>query len=115
MKKLHVATSPLTGTIYCGTVLKSGHTWSSNKQDVTIEALVAVAQHVINFGKPVEINLADGTPEFRITVDKAKDVENRILADIIKISAPSLDPERFEALVDAVNQVASNRNLDFRA
>ena len=30
-------------------------TQASNKQDVTIEALVAVANHVLQFGKPVEI------------------------------------------------------------
>ena len=67
-KKLHVAASPLTGTIYAGTVLKSG-IWGANKQDVTMEALVAVAQHGIKFGKPVEIT-NDGVPEFRITVEK---------------------------------------------
>ncbi len=27
MKQLHIATSPLTGTIFCGTVLKDGNTW----------------------------------------------------------------------------------------
>ena len=43
MKKLHVAASPLTGTIFCGSVLKDGRTWAANKQDVTIDALVAVA------------------------------------------------------------------------
>jgi len=70
MKKLHVACSPLTRTIFVGTVLKDGQRWSANKQDVTIEALVAVAEHALNFGKPVEISKADGTPEYRITVEK---------------------------------------------
>lgn len=68
MKKLHVAVSPLTNTIFAGTVLKDGRTWGSGKQDVTIEALVAVAQHTVSFGKPVVISKADGTPEFEITV-----------------------------------------------
>ena len=67
-KRLHVAASPLTGTIYAGTVLKDG-LWGANKQDVTMEALVAVAQHGINFGKPIEITNG-GLPEFRITVEK---------------------------------------------
>ncbi|MEL4399094.1 hypothetical protein AAEJ42_02280 [Shewanella algae] len=70
-KKLHVGTSPLTNTIFAGGVLKDGMTWASNKQDVTIDALVAVAQHVDNFGKPVEIlNSNTGKIEYRITVDK---------------------------------------------
>lgn len=68
MKKLHVAVSPITNTIFAGTVLKDGRTWGAGKQDVTVEALVAVAQHTINFGKPVIISKSDGTPEFEITV-----------------------------------------------
>ena len=68
-KKLHVAASPLTGTIFAGKVLKSG-VWGADKQDVTIEALVAVAEHGLHFGKPIEIAKADGTPEYRITVFK---------------------------------------------
>jgi hypothetical protein len=52
-------------------VLKDGMTWAANKQDVTIDALVAVAQHVENFGKPVEIRNGDtGKIEYRITVEK---------------------------------------------
>ena len=69
-KKLHLAASPLTNTIFAGSVLKDGRTWAANKQDVTMEALVAVAEHALRFGKPVEISKADGTPEFRITVEK---------------------------------------------
>jgi len=70
-KKLHVGTSPLTNTIFAGGVLKDGMTWAANKQDVTIAALVAVAQHVEQFGKPVEIrNAKTGKIEYRITVDK---------------------------------------------
>ena len=68
-KKLHVGASPLTGTIYVGTILKDGMTWAADRQDVTVDALVAVAQHAIHFGKPVEIT-SDGKPEFRITVEK---------------------------------------------
>lgn len=70
MKKLlHVAMSTLTGTIFAGTILKDGWTWSANKQDVTMEALVAAAQHVTMLGKPVEISRKDGTVEYRITVE----------------------------------------------
>ena len=68
-KPLHVGASPLTGTIYAGTLLKCGRVWSSNKQDVTMDALVAVAQHALQFGKPVVIH-ANGKPEYRITVER---------------------------------------------
>lgn len=70
IKKLHISCSPLSGTIFAGTVLKDGRTWSSNKQDVTIEALIAVAEHVLKFGSPVEITQENGTIEYRITVEK---------------------------------------------
>jgi phosphotransferase system HPr-like phosphotransfer protein len=68
-KKLHVGASPLTGTIYAGTVLKDGATWSTNRQDVTMDALVAVAQYGVHFGQPIEIT-CNGKPEYRITVKK---------------------------------------------
>ena len=67
-KTLRVATSPLTNTIYAGTT--KGCIWGEDIQDVTIDALVAVAKHVENFGEPVVITLADGTPEYRITVER---------------------------------------------
>lgn len=67
-KKLHIAASPLTGTIFAGTVLKSG-TWATDKQDLTIEALVAVAEHAVHFGRPVEITGPDGKLKYRITVE----------------------------------------------
>ena len=66
---LHIAVSQLSNTIFAGSVLKSGNVWAANKQDVTTEALVAVAQHVVAFGKPVEIS-CNGALEFRITVEK---------------------------------------------
>ena len=69
MKKLHIAASPLTGKIYSGTVKKDG-VWSGDKQDLTIEALVAVAEHTLKFGQPVIISKQDGTPEFKITVER---------------------------------------------
>jgi len=72
VKNLHIATSPLTNTIFAGTVL-DGRTWGANKQDVTMEALVAVAKHVKRFGQPVEIT-RDGVLEFRITVETGRDL-----------------------------------------
>lgn len=70
MKRLRVAMSPITGTIFCGTLLKSGVEWSANKQDVTMDALCAVADHVIRFGEPVIISDGDGKELFKITVEK---------------------------------------------
>lgn len=69
-KDIHIAASPLTGAIFAGSVLKDGRTWGADKKDVTIEALVAVAEHTVKFGKPVEISKPDGTLEFRIIVQK---------------------------------------------
>ena len=70
MKELHIAASPLSNRIYVGHTLKNGHTCAANKQDVTIAALVAVAQHTIAFGSAIVITRADGTPEYEITVRK---------------------------------------------
>lgn len=67
--KIHVGCSPLTGTIYAGRVLKDGRTWAADRQDVTIDALVAVAQHGVWSGKPIEIT-ANGKMEYRITVER---------------------------------------------
>lgn len=60
---LRVANSPLTNNIYAGRV--RGQLWSGEKHDVTIDALVAVAQHCINFGKPVIVT-SGGKPDFEI-------------------------------------------------
>lgn len=69
MKKYHIATSVLTNKIYGGKILKKG-AWAADKEDLTIEALVAVAEHVLKLGVPVEIT-SNGKLEFRITVEKA--------------------------------------------
>ena len=69
MKKLHVGTSPLTGTIFAGTLLKDGRIWAANKQDVTVDALFAVAEHVINFGEPVLLS-TESRQKYKITVEK---------------------------------------------
>lgn len=68
MRNLHIAVSPLTNTIYAGSVLKDGLTWGSNKTDVTNEALGAVARHVEVNGEPIIVNL-NGSPKYKITVE----------------------------------------------
>ena len=69
-KEIKVAVSPLTNVIYAGTTIKGGTAWGAGQQDVTIDALVAVAQHVLKFGAPVIISKEDGTPEFEIKVTR---------------------------------------------
>ncbi len=66
--ELRVAVSPLTNTIFAGNTLKAG-TWATGKQDVTIDCLVAVAEHVKAFGKPVSITDKDGNIIYKITVE----------------------------------------------
>jgi hypothetical protein len=55
-------------------VLKDGRTWGAGKEDKTIEALVAVAEHALHFkklhGDDVIISKPDGTPEYKITVER---------------------------------------------
>ncbi|NCP63189.1 MAG: hypothetical protein GW763_11325 [Paraglaciecola sp.] len=52
---IRIMNSPLTNTIFAGQVNTKTNTWKPNKSNVTLDALVAVAQHVSNFGKPVKI------------------------------------------------------------
>lgn len=66
-KPLTVACSPLTNTIYAGTTLKRG-TFSSDKQDVTMDCLIAVVEHCLKFGSTVQICKQDGTVDFEIDV-----------------------------------------------
>jgi hypothetical protein len=67
-----VIQSPLSNKIFVGQVNTKTNMWKPNKSDATIDALVAVAKHVEQFGKPVIITLEDGTPEYEITVKSLK-------------------------------------------
>ena len=69
-KKIKVANSPLTNVIYAGTLIKNDTMWGANKQDVTMDCLIAVVEHGLKFGKTIEICKEDGTPEFEITVKR---------------------------------------------
>jgi len=71
--KIRVANSSLTNTIYAGNVQKNGRTWCANKTDVTLEALVAVSEHVIEFGKNVIVTDEEGNPVYTISVIKHED------------------------------------------
>lgn len=68
-KEIRVHASPLTGTIFAGVPLKNGR-WGNKKTDVTMDALCAVVDHVIKFGKPVIISNEDNKPLYKITVEK---------------------------------------------
>lgn len=72
MKEIKLGVSPLTNEIYAGYVNKKGDLWTE-KQDVTIPALVCVAQHCLKFGSPVILQKENGEPEFEIIV---KDLRN---------------------------------------
>lgn len=65
--KLHVACSPLTNRIHCGTVTKDGRAFREGKQDITGPACGAVAEHVVHNGGPVVVT-ANGVPKWEIHV-----------------------------------------------
>lgn len=67
-RKLHVGTSPLTGTIYCGSANRAGTAWLANKTDVTGQACAAVAQHVLEHRKGKTVVTENGKPKWEITV-----------------------------------------------
>lgn len=78
MKQIKIGTSPLTNTIYAGTTKVDRKTksvlWNDDKQDVTMDCLLAVVEHCISFGQTLQIMKADGTVEFEIDV---KDLRNK--------------------------------------
>jgi hypothetical protein len=72
-QKLTIGASPLTNTIFAGTLLKDGATWSANKQDVTVDALAAVIEHCMfhekrNEGEHVE--LTAGKTKYIISIEQ---------------------------------------------
>jgi len=67
-KQIKVACSPLTNTIYAGTTIKGGTMFGANKQDVTMDCLIAVVEHCLKFGTTVQIMKQDGTVDFEIDV-----------------------------------------------
>lgn len=67
-KKLTIGTSQLTGKIYAGHLIKGGTIWGANKQDVTIDCLVATIEHCLKFGKTVELCDSKGNVDFEIDV-----------------------------------------------
>ena len=120
MKNLRVGCGAF-GTIFAGKLLRDGRTWGAGKQDVTIDALVAVAQHVIKFGKPVEISgSGGGAVEYRITVEHVEVTTYEHLKIDDPIIVTGVDGEthrRHFAGVDSDGkpQAYSNGNTSFTA
>ena len=56
-KKMIVGCSPLTATIFAGTLLSDCKRWSANKQDVTDTAVGAVAQHLVQKQESLEFEM----------------------------------------------------------
>ncbi|OCH31986.1 hypothetical protein A6E13_15825 [Aliivibrio fischeri] len=67
-KPLKIAASPLTGAIYAGTLIKNDTMWGANKQDVTMDCLIATIEHCLKLGKTVEIINSNGNVDFEIEV-----------------------------------------------
>ncbi len=75
MKKLTIGNSPLTNTIYGGTLLKDGCTWSANRQDITIDALSAVIEHCMTFQERNEgekVTLSAGDTKYVLSLEVVK-------------------------------------------
>lgn len=71
MSKLRIGNSPLTNTIYAGRLLKDQHTWAKGRQDVTIDALSAVADYCIRYQDKNDgglVTLSGGGKRFIISV-----------------------------------------------
>ncbi len=76
MKKLKVACSPLTNAIYVGQVNDKKGLWVGDKQDVTMDCLIATIEHALKFGAPIEIATPSGDVEFEITVKDLRNYNN---------------------------------------
>lgn len=83
-KQIKVGVSPITNQIFVGFVNKKGDTWTT-KQDMTTEILFAVAQHAIEFGKPIILSeeRSDGTfcEKYKITVEQIGGEKERLGAN----------------------------------
>jgi len=70
--KIHVAISPLSGNIFAGNVIKGG-LWGKNKTDVTMDAICAVAEHGLKFGKPIVVSDGEGNGIYKVTIERLND------------------------------------------
>ena len=75
-REVRVGCSPLSNNIYAGRLCVDGHTWQDGKQDVTIDALVAVAEHVERFGQSVKLYGRPDAPSYEIAVRRLNESES---------------------------------------
>lgn len=69
MADFKVGCSPLTSTIFAGTVKKDG-SWGANKKDVTDTAVTAVAQHLLQLDQKMEFTYQG--EQYELKVEKIK-------------------------------------------
>ena len=67
MRKITIGNSPISKTIYAGHLNKKGNMWLE-KQDCTIDVLVATVQLCLTHGDQVITNANTGKVEFEISV-----------------------------------------------
>lgn len=61
-KQIHLGFSPLTGCIYAGHLIQCAiYETVSDKQDVTLDAIGAVVEHIINAGHSIKLKSKDGS------------------------------------------------------
>lgn len=66
IRKITIGNSPITKTIFAGHLNSKGNLWS-DKQDLTIDVLMATVNHCLKWGNQ-EIKDENGSQEFLITV-----------------------------------------------
>jgi alpha-D-ribose 1-methylphosphonate 5-triphosphate synthase subunit PhnL len=67
MKLITIGNSPITKTIYAGHLNKKGNMWLE-KQDCTIDILMATVEYCLQHGDQVITNSKTGEVEFEISV-----------------------------------------------
>jgi len=72
--KLDVRVSPITGEIFAGVMNKEG-VWASEKQDVTKEAVNAVAAHLVMVDQKLVFEMNAGTYEGKTYVLSVQECE----------------------------------------
>jgi len=71
-KKIAIGNTPITNRIVIGTLIRGGTMWGANKKDVTIEALIAVAEHIKKFGQDVVMSDENGNRVFTLKAEFAE-------------------------------------------
>lgn len=64
MKKFIVGCSPITSTLFAGTV--TNQKWEANKKDVTDTAPLAVAQHLLQLNQRIKFDYQGDTYEMKV-------------------------------------------------